>query len=722
MKVPYSGYIACTARCRELFTYKKGSIIMKNFSYNTLNSINNKTIRLFKGVDMDVQGDKISRSVAEVQNMARYAMNYGIMFDTEILKSISVKVLNNIVNTAEKYYGISNGMVNSTFFQTLDQNINTPTYMRMYMQALNYLQTYGGVNVTSHETVQFGSNRQLDDSVKLDLQQNFTMISAFTTEELEQKVQSLLYSGMALDSKDVEDLIYLISKLNLKIEISKVKNREAMMKLSKELDLYPASPDMFMNYIYSLVTGDTMLVKNELAYLRFNARLDSTKDFVYSLMHEYDSNPSTPSLRSLVNRYHRMFLILRKNAPSRAERRFYNRIMRQGKNTKKNYRQKGILDQLPEYIKGEVSFTDKQILDALFNASTYKLARIYTYLVNLDKKDKNGSLYRIRNGKSYYVSGKEDLDDIFSSFISFKNVADNKVIKDLVSKIVDELFRRGQNAFADNDNKTVYYIPGGLYYSIPTSGKQFTGNIPDYTSFDFQLTSDERLGVGIHWDKQADLDLHAVTLDGNTFGWNTDWLDNDSKVVYSGDMTHLDDSGNASEIMSLSKDLDKPILLSVSPYYINASYRDFNFDLFVTRFNQGKLSRKLGAETGEVYVKAISKDAFNINKLSFKNHSTMTIGVIIPRGDGKFSFVLTNFNFGKVHVPDRDQNKQLLSYLSDYTENVPLLNNILGGKLVDDKDLLPHYTEQGYKVVDLSPANVTVDTFTDLINKLDENK
>ena len=695
---------------------------MKNFSYAMLNSINDVTIRLFKGVDMDIQGDKVSRSVTEVQNMARNAMSYGLMFDTEILKSISLRILNNINLTAEKYYGISNGMVNSTFFQTLDQNINTPTYMRMYMQALNYLQTYGGVNVTSHETVQFGSNRQLDDSIKLDLQQNFTVISAFTTEELNQKVQSLLYSGMALESKAVEDLIYLISKLNLKIEISKVKNREAMIKLSKELDLYPANPDMFMNYIYSLVTGDTMLVKNVLAYLRFNARLDSTNDFVYSLMHEYDNNPATPSLRSLVNRYHKMFLILRKNAPSRAERRFYNRIMRQGKNTKKNYRQKGILDQLPEYIKGEVSFTDKQILDALFNASTYKLARIYTYLVNLDKKDKNGSLYRIRNGKSYYVSGKEDLDDIFSSFISFKNVADNKVIKDLVSKIVDELFRRGQNAFADNDNKTVYYIPGGLYYSIPTSGKQFTGNIPDYTSFDFQLTGDERLGVGIHWDKEADLDLHAVTLDGDTFGWNTDWLDDDSKVVYSGDMTHLDDSGNASEIMSISKDLDKPVLLSVSPYYVDGGYKDFNFDLFVTRFNQGKVSQNLDPDVSGVYVKTISKDAFNVNKLSFKNQSTMTLGVIIPRGDGKFSFVITNFNFGAVHVPDQNQNKQLLSYLSDYTENVPLLNNILGGKLVDDKDLLPHYTEQGYKVVDLSPANVTVDTFTDLINKLDENK
>lgn len=695
---------------------------MKNFSYAMLNSINDVTIRLFKGVDMDIQGDKVSRSVTEVQNMARNAMSYGLMFDTEILKSISLRILNNINLTAEKYYGISNGMVNSTFFQTLDQNINTPTYMRMYMQALNYLQTYGGVNVTSHETVQFGSNRQLDDSIKLDLQQNFTVISAFTTEELNQKVQSLLYSGMALESKAVEDLIYLISKLNLKIEISKVKNREAMMKLSKELDLYPANPDMFMNYIYSLVTGDTMLVKNELAYLRFNARLDSTNDFVYSLMHEYDNNPSTPSLRSLVNRYHRMFLILRKNAPSRAERRFYNRIMRQGKNTKKNYRQKGILDQLPEYIKGKVSFTEKQILDALFNASTYKLARIYTYLVNLDKKDKNGSLYRIRNGKSYYVSGKEDLDDIFSSFISFKNVADNKVIKGLVSKIVDELFRRGQNAFADNDNKTVYYIPGGLYYSIPTSGKQFTGNIPDYTSFEFQLTGDERLGVGIHWDKEADLDLHAVTLDGDTFGWNTDWLDDDSKVVYSGDMTHLDDSGNASEIMSLSKDLDKPVLLSVSPYYVDGGYKDFNFDLFVTRFNQGKVSQNLDPDVSGVYVKTISKDAFNVNKLSFKNQSTMTLGVIIPRGDGKFSFVITNFNFGAVHVPDQNQNKQLLSYLSDYTENIPFLNNLFGGNLVDDKDLLPHYTEQGYKVVDLSPANVTVDTFTDLINKLDENK
>lgn len=698
---------------------------MKNFSYNTLNSINNKTIRLFKGVDMDVQGDKISRSVAEVQNMARYAMNYGIMFDTEILKSISVKVLNNIINTAEKYYGISNGMVNSTFFQTLDQNINTPTYMRMYMQALNYLQTYDGVNVTSHETVQFGSNRQLDDSVKLDLQQNFTMIYAFTTEELNQKVQSLLYSGMALDSKVVEDLIYLISKLNLKIEINKVKNREAMMKLSKELGLYPVNPDMFMNYIYSLVTGDTMLVKNDQAYIKFNGMLldsNSTNDFVYSLMHEYDSNPSTPSLRSLVNRYHKMFLILRKNAPSREERRFYNRIMRQGKNTKKNYRQKGILDQLPEYIKGEVSFNEKQILNALSNASTYKLARIYTYLVNLDKKDKNGSLYRIRNGKSYYVAGNNTTDHDLSSLFSFKSVIDNKVIKDLVSKIVNELFQRGQHAFADNDNKTVYYIPGGLYYSIPTSGKQFTGNIPDYTNFDFQLTGDERLGVGIHWDKQADLDLHAVTLDGDTFGWNTDWLDDNTKVVYSGDMTHLDDSGNASEIMSISKDLDKPILLSVSPYYVNEIYKDFNFDLFVTRFNQGNLSSDLNLDAPEAYVKAISKDAFNINKLSFKNANTMTIGMIIPRGDGKFSFVLTNFNFGRVHVPDQDQNKQLLSYLSDYTENVPILNNILGGKLVDDKDLLSHYTEHGYEVVDLSPVNVTVDTFTDLINKLDENK
>lgn len=694
---------------------------MKSFSYNTLKSINNKTIRLFKGVDMDIQGDKVSRSTAEVQNLARYAVNYGIMFDTEILNSISVKVLNNIINTAEGYYGINNSVVNSTFFQTLDQNINTPTYMRMYMQALNYLQTYGGVNVTNHETVQFGANRQLDDSIKLDLQQNFTVISAFTTEELEQKVQSLLYSGMALESKDVEDLIYLISKLNLKIEISKVKNREAMMKLSKELDLYPANPDMFMNYIYSLVTDDTMLVKNEQAYLKFNARLDSINEFVYSLMHEYDNNPATPSLRSLVNRYHKMFLILRKNAPSREERRFYNRIMRQGKNTKKNYRQKGILDQLPEYIKGEVSFTEKQILDALSNASTYKLARIYTYLVNLDKKEKNGSLYRIRNGKSYYVPSKYDLDELLDSFISFKSVVNNKAIKDLVSKIVEELFRRGQNAFADNDNKTVYYIPGGLYYSIPTSGKQFTGNIPDYTSFDFQLTGDERFGVGIHWDKEADLDLHAVTLDGDTFGWNTDWLDGDTKVVYSGDMTHLDDSGNASEIMSISKDLDKPILLSVSPYYVSDSYNDFNFDLFVTRFNQGKLSSDLNS-TPEVYVKTISKDAFNINKLSFKNQSTMTLGVIIPRGDGKFSFVLTNFNFGRVHVPDQDQNKQLLSYLSDYTENVPLLNNILGGKIVDDKDLLPRYTEHGYEVVDLSPANVTVDTFTDLINKLDENK
>ena len=171
---------------------------MKNFSYAMLNSINDVTIRLFKGVDMDIQGDKVSRSATEVQKMARNAMSYGFMFDTEILKSISLRILNNINLTAEKYYGISNSMVNSTFFQTLDQNINTPTYMRMYMQALNYLQTYGGVNVTSHETVQFGSNRQLDDSIKLDLQQNLTVISAFTTEELNQKVQSLQWYGFRL--------------------------------------------------------------------------------------------------------------------------------------------------------------------------------------------------------------------------------------------------------------------------------------------------------------------------------------------------------------------------------------------------------------------------------------------------------------------------------------------------------------------------------------------
>jgi hypothetical protein len=92
---------------------------MKNFSYDTLKSINDVTIRLFKGVDMDIQGDKVSRSATEVQTMASNALNYGVMFDTEILKSVSVMVLKDIFNTAEKYYGISNGMVNSTFFQTL---------------------------------------------------------------------------------------------------------------------------------------------------------------------------------------------------------------------------------------------------------------------------------------------------------------------------------------------------------------------------------------------------------------------------------------------------------------------------------------------------------------------------------------------------------------------------------------------------------------------------
>ena len=69
---------------------------MKNFSYAMLNSINDVTIRLFKGVDMDIQGDKVSRSATEVQKMARNAMSYGLMFDTEILKSVSVMVLKDI--------------------------------------------------------------------------------------------------------------------------------------------------------------------------------------------------------------------------------------------------------------------------------------------------------------------------------------------------------------------------------------------------------------------------------------------------------------------------------------------------------------------------------------------------------------------------------------------------------------------------------------------------
>ena len=102
---------------------------------------------------------------------------------------------------------------------------------------------------------------------------------------------------------------------------------------------------------------------------------------------------------------------------------------------------------------------------------------------------------------------------------------------------------------------------------MPTSGKSFTGPYPMFSSVALSNKTDEPIQVGIYWNQQADLDLHAKSVDGHHVGF---YSEDDDNIVYSGDMMSLNRHGYAAESMLVNDPSKGSYIFTMQPY--NSGY------------------------------------------------------------------------------------------------------------------------------------------------------
>lgn len=676
----------------------------------TAYQLNKATIKLLKAVVLKNGNRLETPGLKEAQLMA---LSKGVVFDPEAFVGRSLSESGAIVHYAADEYGVDMAKVNSTFYKRFSDVENRSELQLRMDQLAHYMSTYGR-GIGRSDIV--GYEPEYLKELNIDAEHDLTYIEALPVEEIGEKVKTMLTSGMALDEDTQKNLITVIEECGLPVSdyLDKISNREFMCRLCKELNLLPKNFDEFTRYLIYLGTGSTLLIKSramltELDWLRHNAHARQEKAF-----NQYVKQFGIETVAKNITRYRKLYLVLRKRF---VDKTLVNRAM---KLSKRMYvpRKRSPLEHVMDL---DVSLD--AIRGSIAKAPVYKLIKVMNAMMRRD-----GALearyFKIRNGKSYL---KTEDTDWHRGLINWKNKTRRK--NRVRQMIVNELKAR----YGDWSDK-VFYIPEGINYALPTSGKDFVGTLPYMSSYEFR---GKDVSLGVAWDTPADLDLHMLSLSGEHYGWNSSY---NGTVTYSGDMTHLNPYGHAAEFYKIkADDLTAPMIISVNDYWSDAEVK---FDVFVTGANVDQNSRQ-GVAT-QIGPKAV---LFH-DKVSPQEMSKVLM-IVLPTDDGvKIGFTATNF--GNVRIPGVDDATtkliEIFQHQLDNTYMVTDLIKLLGGQVVRDKNELSVVTNGQNKscvrtstggiytsiymnvsgdvpdVIDLSPDKLTQSTFTDLLKEPEEHK
>ncbi len=632
----------------------------------------------------------------QAEQLSLHALSHGVAINPDVFAGRSEVEARYIVDSAIKLYGVNANKVNSTFYKRFsDVESRSELHLRLE-QLLHYASTYGQ---GYPEDVPGWEPEYLKD-VDMEVLGSLTVIDTIEPSKLESKIKNILTSGIALSEETQHDLLTIIRGLNINLDyIDKISNREFMCVLCKRLNLMPVNFDEFTRYLVYLLTNNTLLIKSKQTY----AQVDySEADYsrVEDTFEGYVKKFGIEKVAENITRYRKLYLIMRKHF---GNKKTINKALKLSKKLYKPRKQSAL-----EHV-NDSSVTVEEVQKAAKNATVFKLIKVWNALKRYNT-DQEANYYKIRNGKSYLK-----LNNSYH-----KQKPTNRYRKTVV--IINELRSR-----LGNWSDRTFYIPKGVEYAVPTSGKDFIGSLPYMSSY----TIKGAISLGIAWDKSADLDLHSFTLDGRHFGWNSSYRGDG--ITYSGDMTHLNQFGYAAEFYRLKPgSITDPLVVEVSDY---ASRGKVPFDVFVTNASVDKESKQ-GVAT------QITNDSFLFHDEVDKSGDSKVLMVVFPTDDG-FKVALISANYGNVQVPGESNAMPLLIDAIKHqlygTVTMDSLVNILGGHVTDDEDtfnqmkkaptgLLYYVPVPGWEkpekqtYIDLAPAAVTQSTFIDLLKESEEDK
>lgn len=478
----------------------------------------------------------LKTSKASVDNTIR-ALEYGIFIKD--LKPITNEQLRLLIDV----YGLTELQLKSSFYKTWQEHDDRGEVGRFVDQMLHYIGTYCfGVCLEPNDV-----ELTEDDRVM----KHFITIEVLEKKEIVNKLTNLFESGIALESQDIDAAIaafidYSLTNVNLK-------NKEMMIRLARDYGVMPKDASYVIRIMYDIATGGAQYIKSRRAlrvvefalkqgdsrYYGFERFEQKRKELLRQLSNVLVSAVAQYGVEELGKtfRQHKATWLVFRKYMDKYDHSLINKIKRA---SEKNH--------IKGHTETYATMDEKAFTKFVKNATIYQLVTIINYFNRLETET-DYELYRVRNGLPFVKD------------VSNRKVADCSMRRAFVENAMRE---RYTTKFADQK----WYLPKGLDVKMPTSMKNFVGEYPMYTSYEVD-GDNQQLQFGIAWagdhpHQHVDIDLHAVSANGNHIGWNSRHA---SGMTHSGDMISVNAFGLAAEYVKINRQIaDDVILLNMSVY------------------------------------------------------------------------------------------------------------------------------------------------------------
>lgn len=461
-------------------------------------ALNKLVFKLFNGM-IPVKGNLSFKDVNE------FAVKHGYLVHPDLCNQDVI----DLIELNEINY-------NATFYKHWSTIINKDRFELYIDQLMHYASTYG----TNHT----GEPYIAEIDVNVPPLTSLKVITSLTKKEVVSRCKNMLYSGIALSTDTINDILNILDELKGSLEIDLVKNKEAKMYLYKKTNTTPSDAVEMVRYLVYLFTEQTLLIKDKKTIDLIKA--NNRKVNLSAL--DLDS----VVLSSVFFRFKPLFLAMRGSASNST---YVNRLRK-------------LANKYHEPI--EVGFFEsilskkkdlKEVIKRLNSVTNFKKI-LLLQTIGIKLKNLNTKVYLVRNQK-VFIKEEEN-----------KKV-DAKYLTELYHIIYTSL------VVSLNSKACAVKLPKGINLTLPTSEKSFIGNYPLGSSFDL---SDGDGIVGIYWrgeDGANDIDLSLMSIDGRKYGWNAEYKNQNNSVLYSGDMTSA--YPEATELFYASRDFN-PSLVKVN--------------------------------------------------------------------------------------------------------------------------------------------------------------
>lgn len=641
-------------------------------------------LRLFKGYEVDetfeVNDDEAKNKLLELGLMN------GILFE-DLTYAISPTILISCFDM----YGVKAEEWNNTFHKSFQTVLDSPIQVLVAQQLIHYFTTYGleSMGLYNKDLVYIPAEKleipDFEGKVKL------AVIHPLTKQEIGNKLVVLLSSGIALSPQTLADVKILIEYID-KCDIEKIKNREIKNILYDMYDIVPSNNMEFFRYLIYKTTGGTLLIKNK---TMINKIKKCNKTYAYNLIKQYvKTNGSYKELAKIFLRYKDLFLAYKihdMDVEYLSNRKDMNKIINKVSKLADKYHERlqdNILDKISniqeysEYLR----YKD-EILEKLNKITIFREVRILNglkyrvKLINDSTSEKQNSMvYKIRNNKVYATKLK-----------NLPTKEQVEIYKELITLIENHLVTRLQDNFKDK----VFYIPENVRYAMPTSEKQFIGNLPMGTQI--VLPRYDNMIVGVFWtnldNERVDLDLKAMNED-EEIGWNASYRNLVRQIAFSGDVTDAPKPTGATETMLIGSDVaNTAYTLKLNNFTRNKANVPFEFfvagtsDKITTRDRMG-LTYDYAVNPNDIIMSI--KNAFYNDKDSNRINTTLTLGQVCIE-DKNVIISLIDYEDVSNSVSSMDNvNWHIHNYNKLYKDAQLSLNDMIvkcGGKVVTTDEI-----------------------------------